>query len=283
MTRLELIISTDDGEADLRAGDFHNGPAFREELLILVEERTPDETLEISFLPPFSGSFAAPGAADIVADIVSGIESPPTIRLLVASQAARQKLRPRLDRTSVEPRHYRLGALSITVLRGDITDIEADAIVNASNTRLSLGAGVSGAIRSKAQPGLQDALTAIARRAQPKPGDVFVTDSFGLPKTRKILHTPTAAGQAEVIAKALKNCLLRAHDEGMRSLAIPALGAGTGGLGIQRFAELIHRALRDFTERVASPSLSSVSLVLWTNHDFQAVTRHLDACLSPDD
>ena len=127
----------------------------------------------------------------------------------------------------------------ITLCEGDITQQAVDAIVNAANSALQLGAGVAGAIRERGGPGIQaecDAIGAIQL------GDAAVT-SAGLLPARHVIHAAVMepGGQAyeESIRRSARRSLELAADLGCRSVAMPALGAGIGGFPAQRCAEVL--------------------------------------------
>ena len=88
-----------------------------------------------------------------------------------------------------------------------------------------------------------------------RPGDVIVTRSHGLPCSPRILHAATASGGANVVARAMRDVLNRSEALGLESIAVPALGTGTGGLAVEQCAMVLanevlaygsddHRALR---------------------------------------
>lgn len=138
--------------------------------------------------------------------------------------------------------------------KGDITDAEVDAVVNAANTGLMLGAGVAGAIRRKGGPAIQQECDRIG----PIPlGEAALTGGGNL-KARFVIH---AAGMhlgggvtAESCAAATRNSLLRAEEKQLCSVAFPAIGTGVGGLNLESCARVMLRAVREhpsrFVERV---------------------------------
>lgn len=116
---------------------------------------------------------------------------------------------------------------------GDIAHHRADVIVNASNTVLVLGSGVSAAIRKAAAPELQEEMY----RSAPLPwGQVAVTEPFGLPASylfhAAVIDRNRTTGPA-VVRACLANVFLRAEELGVRSIALPALGTGAGGLDLR--------------------------------------------------
>jgi len=127
----------------------------------------------------------------------------------------------------------------IVLLEGDITEQEVDAIVNAANSRLVLGAGVAGAIRQKGGPRIQEECDAIG----PIPvGDAAVTSAGDLP-ARWVIHAagmPPGGSVTETsIHASFRRSLELAREKGCRTIAIPAIGAGIGGFPVQRCAEIL--------------------------------------------
>jgi O-acetyl-ADP-ribose deacetylase len=171
----------------------------------------------------------------------------------------------------------------LVIQEGDIADVEADAIVNASNTSLLLGAGVSAAIRARGGPSIQQECD---RHGPIALGDVAVTGAGEL-RAKCILH---AAGMElgggvseETLATVTQRCLEEAEGRGLRSLAFPAIGAGIGGLGLQRCAEV----MLDVVERhlAAGSTLAEIRFVLFGEpayrvfesvRDGQAARRQLE-------
>ena len=126
------------------------------------------------------------------------------------------------------------------VLRtGDITDVEADALVNAANTDLVLGAGVAGAIRRRGGRAIQDACDRLA----PIPlGESVRTTGGELPQPH-VIHAAVldwGGGATEESIRACTRSALRvAVENDLRSIAFPALGTGVGGFPMRRCAEIM--------------------------------------------
>lgn len=134
-----------------------------------------------------------------------------------------------------------VGSYEVRVEVGDIVAASVDAIVNASNTRLKLGAGVSGAIR-RACP-KPDALVAAMKALAPiSEGDAVITPSFGL-LAPHIIHAASASGREDYVESAWAAVLRVADAHGFESIAAPALGCGSGGLSHERGAALLAAAL----------------------------------------
>ncbi|MFO0688892.1 MAG: macro domain-containing protein [Myxococcota bacterium] len=138
--------------------------------------------------------------------------------------------------------------IRITLVEGDLTEQAVDAIVNAANNDLLLGSGVAGAIARRGGPRIAQECAAHGPIAV---GEAAVTGGGDLP-ARYVIH---AAGMAlggrateESVGSALRASLDHAARLGIRSVAVPAIGAGVGGLGLQRCAEISIACARQFAE-----------------------------------
>jgi len=127
----------------------------------------------------------------------------------------------------------------VVLLEGDITAQDVDAIVNAANSDLVLGAGVAGAIRARGGPSIQQECTAHGPIAV---GGAAVTGAGEL-SARFVIHAasmpPGGTATEASVRDAMRSTLECARERGMRSLAVPALGAGIAGFPLQRCAEIL--------------------------------------------
>jgi len=139
----------------------------------------------------------------------------------------------------------------IKVVVADITTLELDAIVNAANTTLLGGGGVDGAIHRKAGPKLADYCS---RLGGCQTGDAKITPGFNLP-SRHVIHTvgPVWNGggdrEEELLASCYKRSLHVAMDNGVRTLAFPAISTGAYRFPAGRAAEIAVRTVTDVIKR----------------------------------
>lgn len=133
------------------------------------------------------------------------------------------------------------------IKQGDITEEKVDAIVNAANTSLILGGGVAGAIRINGGPKVQSECDAITKGNKIGMGKVALTSGGKLDPS--IIHAAVMdwGGYAtpDSIRTAIRNVIIEAKAKGFKTLAIPALGAGAGGVSASESAEAIRKGLFD--------------------------------------
>ncbi|MFT4187390.1 MAG: O-acetyl-ADP-ribose deacetylase [Aeromicrobium sp.] len=142
--------------------------------------------------------------------------------------------------------------MRITAEHGDITTVEADAIVNAANSVLLGGGGVDGAVHRAAGPRLLEACRGLRRsthRAGLMAGDAVATPGFDLPADW-VIHTvgPNLhRGQDDpaLLASCFRRSLDVAADLGCRSVAFPAISAGSYGWPTAEVARIAARTCRE--------------------------------------
>lgn len=163
----------------------------------------------------------------------------------------------------------------ITLKEGDITEEQVDAIVNAANSRLVLGAGVAGAIREKGGPEIQRECDAIGPI---EVGDAAVTGAGDL-AARYVIHAagmpPGGQATEDSVRRSVRRALELAAECGCRSIAIPAVGAGIGGFSPQRCAEVLIEEARSHLAR--ETSLEEVRFVLFGEPAYRVFEMANDA------
>jgi O-acetyl-ADP-ribose deacetylase (regulator of RNase III) len=165
----------------------------------------------------------------------------------------------------------RFGDVVIECVRGDIADQpDVDAVVNAANAQLAPGAGVAGAIHRKAGPGLYEECKPLAPIAT---GQAVITSGHGLPNAWCI-HVlgpvyPRSSDPSGELASCYLQGLERAEEQGLASIATPAISTGVFGYPVDE-------AARVAIETVASlaPGLRAVKLVRFVLWDERHLAVH---------
>lgn len=159
----------------------------------------------------------------------------------------------------------------IRTIKGDITDLTYEAIVNAANNHLNMRAGVAGAIKRKGGASIEE--EAVAKGPVPV-GEAVVTAAGALP-ARYVIHA-AAMGQdlvtdAAKVRAATRNALLRAEELGLKNIAFPALGTGVGGLDFNRSASVMVSEAR--RHLAGGSSLDEVAFVLFDDKGFSSFNK----------
>ena len=179
---------------------------------------------------------------------------------------------------SPSPYSRKTGSLQFTVILGDITEQATDAIVNAANNHLWMGAGVAGAIKARGGDEIEREAMALGPI---EPGQA-VTTTAGRLKARYCIHA-AAMGQdlatsAELITRATRSALTEVARLEIDSVAFPALGTGVGGFPAGACARLMIAAALSHSRANLKPA--SVSFVLRDEPAFRAFSEALKS--APD-
>jgi len=163
----------------------------------------------------------------------------------------------------------------IVLREGDITEEHVDAIVNAANSRLVLGAGVAGAIRQKGGPQIQAECDAIGPI---EVGGAAVTTAGNLP-ARWVIHAagmpPGGSATEATVHASVRRSLELAREKGCRTIAIPAIGAGIGGFPVQRCAEVLLSEAKDHLS--GETTLEEIRFVLFGEPTYRIFEAAYDA------
>lgn len=170
---------------------------------------------------------------------------------------------------------FDLGPAVLALLEGDITRVEADAIVNAANSRLAGGGGVDGAIHIAGGRAIMDELDAIrARQGGCPTGQAVVTSAGRLP-ARWVIHavgpvySGGAKGEAELLASCYRVSIGLASERGAASMTLPSISTGIYGYPVDEAAEI---ALRTAAEALRQPgcAVRRATFVLFGGAAFDA-------------
>jgi O-acetyl-ADP-ribose deacetylase (regulator of RNase III) len=138
----------------------------------------------------------------------------------------------------------------IEIVEGDITLLDADAVVNAANSSLLGGGGVDGAIHGRAGPGLLEECRTLGGA---RTGEAKMTRGYRL-KARHVVHAvgPVwqggARGEPDLLASCYRNALALAAQHGLRSIAFPAISTGAYGYPIEAATKIAIREARAFQQ-----------------------------------
>ena len=167
----------------------------------------------------------------------------------------------------------------LSVIRGDITRIEVDAVVNAANEWMLGGGGVDGAIHFAAGPELIEACRAVP---EVRPGircpigEARITPAFRLP-SKYIIHTvgPRWHGghkdESALLASCYRACLALAEEKQIRSIAFPAISTGAFAYPFLPAARIAAAECAAFLERATT--VSQIIFVGFSNQDVKLLNK----------
>jgi O-acetyl-ADP-ribose deacetylase (regulator of RNase III) len=137
----------------------------------------------------------------------------------------------------------------LEVVEGDITVLEVDAIANAANNHLWMGAGVAGAIK---RAGGEEIEHEAVQLGPIEVGDAVATSAGRLP-ARWVIHGAVMGRDlqtnADLVRRTTQSCLRVADELGAESLALPAFGTGVGGFPLEECARIMVDAARSHEPR----------------------------------
>jgi len=163
--------------------------------------------------------------------------------------------------------------MQLEVRDGDITAVEADAIANAANDRLWMGAGVAGAIKRAGGEEIEREAMAIGGIEL----GTAVATTAGRLRARWVIHG-AVMGQdlrtdADLVRRTTRSCLEIADELGCRSLALPAFGTGVGGFPLTGCARIMVEEARIFP----AESLEHVIFAVYGSEAYDAFSSALSS------
>ena len=168
----------------------------------------------------------------------------------------------------------RVNDSAIELVQGDITELATDAIVNAANTQLQLGGGVAGAIRRKGGPAIQ---ADCDRHGPIRVGEAAITTAGEL-KARHVIHavgprTGVDRPEDDLLAGATRHSLRLADENGLKSVAFPAVSTGVFGYPIERCATVMLQAAIEYLR--GRTGLERIVFCLYTASDYAVFEAEL--------
>ena len=181
----------------------------------------------------------------------------------------------RMEVKEVDENKFKIGNATVRLIRGDITEMETDAIVNAANSSLMGGGGVDGAIHRKGGPKILEECKKIRATEWPQglPTGKAVITSAGNLKAKNVIHTVGPVwhggnrGEPELLAQAYHNSLRLAVSNGLKTVAFPSVSTGAYGYPIGDASRIALKTVQDFLEK--EDKLCEVIFVLFSEHDLK--------------
>jgi O-acetyl-ADP-ribose deacetylase (regulator of RNase III) len=174
-------------------------------------------------------------------------------------------------------KEYKIKDCILRLVLGDITEQKVDAIVNAANNHLWMGAGVAGAIKRKGGEIIeQEAM----RNGPIEIGEAVVTNAGNL-KTKYVIHAAVMNQDLttveDKIRLATQNSLKRAEELKLKSITFPALGTGVGGFPKEKCAQIM------INEVISHINLKMIikrfDFILFDQSTFAAFERELNSTI----
>jgi len=161
----------------------------------------------------------------------------------------------------------------IELVKGDITELDIDAIVNAANKHLQLGGGVAGAIRKKGGASIQKECDKIGGTFV---GGAVITNGGNL-KAQHVIHAVgPMMGEGEEdnkLKNATINSLAVAEENNLRTIAFPAISTGIFGYPLDRCAKIMIQSVKDYLKK--ETSITKVNFCLYDERAFNSFKNEL--------
>ncbi|MGP3667066.1 MAG: macro domain-containing protein [Candidatus Bathyarchaeota archaeon] len=162
----------------------------------------------------------------------------------------------------------------IELVKGDITDLEVDAIVNAANSQLKLGGGVAGAIRKKGGPKIQEECDKIGYCPV---GGAVITGAGNL-KAKYVVHAVGPrygeGNEDDKLKNATLNSLKIAEQYKVKTIAFPAISTGIFGFPKDRCAEIMLQTTVNYLK--SETKIEKVVFCLYDDETFKIFQDKLD-------
>jgi O-acetyl-ADP-ribose deacetylase (regulator of RNase III) len=173
----------------------------------------------------------------------------------------------------------RVKQVKISLLRGDITEQAADAIVNAANPGLMGGGGVDGAIHRAGGPAiLEECRQIVARQGRLPTGKAVITTGGNL-KARFVIHTVGPVwhggnqGEAALLSSAYRESLKLADEKGLVSVSFPSISTGIYGYPVDEAAKVALSSV--ISTATGLTSVREVVFVLFDSSTYSSYSRAL--------
>jgi len=164
----------------------------------------------------------------------------------------------------------------IELIKGNITKLSVDAIVNAANDKLRNGGGVAGAIHSAAGPELEKECLTLGGC---KTGNAKITKGYKLP-AKWVIHAVGPiwhdgnSGEDELLAGCYRNSLVLAEKHNIKTIAFPSISTGIFGFPIERAVKIAIKEVKKFLAE--NTSIEKVIFVCFSENDYSYYNEELN-------
>lgn len=175
---------------------------------------------------------------------------------------------------------YKINETIISLIKGDITKVATDAIVNAANNTLLGGGGVDGAIHRAGGPEILEQCKKIGGCPT---GEARITTAGNLP-SNYVIHTvgPVYRGgdnrEEELLYNAYYNSLKLAKKYNLKTIAFPSISTGVYGYPIDKASDIAIKAVTDFIKKEGS--IDKVVFVLFSDNDYEIYEKKLNKLMN---
>ncbi len=167
----------------------------------------------------------------------------------------------------------------ILIEKGNLTEYDVDAIVNAANNDLILGGGVAGAIARAGGPEIQ---AECDRQGPIKVGEAAISTGGNLP-AKYVIHAASmrlgGRTTAESLAESVRASLAIAEEHGVRSLAFPAIGTGIAGFPMTECARIMETILLEYSKK--NRKIEKIFIVLYDLNAYNVFRSEFEKLISP--
>ncbi len=174
---------------------------------------------------------------------------------------------------------FKIANATLTLIKGDITDVEADAIVNAANSTLLGGGGVDAAIHNRGGPKILEECKRLREKEWPDglpTGNAVITSGGNL-KAKYVIHTvgPIWHGglhdEAKLLRRSYWNTLKLASAQGLKTVAFPSISTGSYHFPTEEASRIAVKAIKDYLEKEGK--IEKITLVLFSEQDLDIYTK----------
>jgi len=172
----------------------------------------------------------------------------------------------------------------LKLIKGDITEQDTEAIVNAANSSLMGGGGVDGAIHSKGGPSILEECKKIRQTLYKDglpAGEAVITTGGNL-KAKYVIHTvgpicdkDFSDEKKNILRNAYLNSLKLAEKYNIKSISFPSISTGAYRCDIKEASKIALQAVIDFLEREEN-KIKEVRFILWTDNDYNIYKENLE-------